>query len=270
MPTALGSGVISFVAAAGATTHNLALTIAATGSNRALVVGAFIYSGSGAASITGVTYNSVAMTAAAAGYGTITDTGTLRYWGLVNPGTGSSFNIGVTIAGGTAEELIICGQAFTDVDQTTPFGTQVGTNGTNSTTSTGTVSISGSDLALAMWSGYDAASAVTLTPNGTGIVEDENDQFTGTSFGFQYRANGTLGWTMSPAVDSFQQLSIPLKHAGGGGGGGIMRPAGGVGTGGMQSLGGGMQGKAHGRGRIVVPANYFAHGNRGARNSLRI
>jgi hypothetical protein len=194
-----------------------AMTIPATGTNRILVVATFIYHSSGELSVSGVTYNGVAMTAAGAGYGTISDSGQLRYWYLLNPPTGSSYNIVATLSGaGTCEEMAIMAQAFSDVDQTTPFGSQVGTNGTNSAASTGTVSLAGSDIALAVWSGYDAAGAYTITPNGTGIVEDENGNFN-TTLGFQSRTNATLGWAHSVSVDSFQQLSIPLKHAAGGG-----------------------------------------------------
>ncbi len=215
MPTIIGSGVTGFNG--GASSLSTALNISATGSDRCLVVATFVY-GTGVQAeqdVSGVTYNGVAMTAAVASYGVWADRGLLRFWELRNPGTGSSFNI-VATCGASVSELGILAAAFSDVDQTTPFGTQVGTNGTASTTSTGTVSLSGSDIALAAWTGYDAAGAYTITPNGTGIVEDENGN-TGTTMGFQYRANATIGWTHSVSVDAFQQLSIPLKHVGGGG-----------------------------------------------------
>lgn len=116
-------------ASSGQATSATSLTIAhtCTGSNLLLTAGGHVSAGS-PPTISGVTYNSVAMTAMSGPtlYATF---GRYSSWRLVAPATGAN-NIVMSL-GGTGDELVLGGISFTGVDQTTPLGTVAAAQGTS-------------------------------------------------------------------------------------------------------------------------------------------
>ncbi len=122
VPTA-GGGAISFDAVSGATQvtgSTLTWSHTCTGSNRALFVSASSLGDS--PTVTGVTYNSVAMTQLwnfdSSGGVSAQSSG----WILVAPATGAH-NIVITLSGGSGGYIAGIGQSWTEVNQTTPTRT---------------------------------------------------------------------------------------------------------------------------------------------------
>jgi hypothetical protein len=103
--------------------------------------------------------------------------------------------------------------SWTDVNQTTPFGTSTNTTN-NSTTISQTVTLTGSNIALGTYYGYSGGTA-TLTPTDTQIFEAELTS--GASGRAAQYGDGTLGWTVSATADNYI-LVTPLVHDGGAGG----------------------------------------------------
>ena len=97
-----------------------------SGSNRLLTVGVCVRNG--AAAVSGVTYNGVALTQ----YATVTRGGTqkLDIWRLIAPATGSN-DVVVTMAAESPFSVGIV--SYTGVDQTTPLGTSANATGAGGT-----------------------------------------------------------------------------------------------------------------------------------------
>lgn len=91
-----------------------------TGSNRVLVVGISFYK-NGNSFISGVTYNSVAMTLVPSS-GTNNGSYYVEQWYLIAPSTGAN-NIVVSVSGNGPFELSAGAVSWTDAHQTTPLGT---------------------------------------------------------------------------------------------------------------------------------------------------
>jgi hypothetical protein len=83
----------------------------------------------------------------------------------------------------------------------------------------------------------------------------------------------TASWTQGGSSRTGVHIVTFSEAAGGGGGNGgrtLRNAMGGIGSGGMQDMGGGMQGRARRRSTITVPANFHAFGNRHANHGLRV
>jgi hypothetical protein len=118
--------------------------------------------------------------------------------------------------------------------------------------------------------------ASTFTPgNSYTKTQEETDASSFWPIATGYRIPGSASaiggsWTNSQGSQAYV-WNVAFTSAGGGGGGRVMRPAGGIGSGGMQTMGGGMQGRARSRrSTITVPANFHAFGNRHANHGLRV
>jgi len=106
-----------------------------TGSNRVLVVGAAVNCGS-TQTITGVTYNGVAMTAVPSGRMNSNNTanvGFVQVWYLIAPATGA--NTVVITASASVFSFSAGSVSFTGVDQTTPLGAAVTSFGSSAAAS---------------------------------------------------------------------------------------------------------------------------------------
>lgn len=95
MAVAIDGGSATFGTFSGAGTHTLPVTCSA--GVKQLAVG-HSYKDSALTSVTGITYNGIALTALGSGY--VGGTGDVcRMWVLKNPDTGSAFNLVVTFSG---------------------------------------------------------------------------------------------------------------------------------------------------------------------------
>lgn len=108
-----------------------------SGSNRVLVVGFVIYAG-GSFTVTGITYNGVAMTAIPSS--AITGTYAVGLYGLIAPASGAN-TVSISVSGNV--EIGFGAMSFTGADQTTPFGTANTATGTSTTPSVTVSSASG-------------------------------------------------------------------------------------------------------------------------------
>ena len=120
---------------------SLTFALTTSGSDRLLIVGAGW--GDTTGSITGVTYNSVALTSVTV-VNNSSDANS-HMWQLIAPNTGAN-NV-VISASETMSELVGGAVTFTGVDQTTPLGTAA-TNSGNSTTITVTVSSATDEIVI--------------------------------------------------------------------------------------------------------------------------
>jgi hypothetical protein len=167
-----------------------------TGSNRVLVVSVAIL-GDSSVTVSGVTYNGVAMTSRY--QGDLSTSGVYAknsVWTLVAPATGAN-NIVATYSG-TNTGYAGCGAvSFTGVNQTTPIRTvySAGPGGTTATL-TATDSVSG-DIVIAGVSAYDGGT--TLAADQTSRVL--TDPVSGTSYAFAMQtkvasgASTVMSWT---------------------------------------------------------------------------
>ncbi len=125
----------AFVLSSGtATTTIWSHTVTASGSNRILVVTTSWRSGGGI--VTGVTYNGAAMT----GLATTTTTGGAnvyhnKVWYLLNPSTGTNTVSASITALTNTSDIHLSATSFTEVNQSTPFGTFASSSPSGSATS---------------------------------------------------------------------------------------------------------------------------------------
>src|SRR6266568_114740 len=124
---------------AGSSTITLPLTVTAGGTNRLLVVGVSINTaGNAGSSVTGITYNGVAFTAAP--FTAEANSFRVEMWYLINPATGSN-NVVVTVnkngGGGQKMGVVVGAIDFTGADQVSPISAFV----SNSATAMDTVQI---------------------------------------------------------------------------------------------------------------------------------
>lgn len=108
---------------------------------------------------------------------------------------------------------------------------------------------SGGTLTMTEEGGYSVAHSV-----GTAEVQ--------VKAAYKTTADTSPGMTATNTSTYFASMAVEVKMNTASSG--VMRPASSIGTGGMQDMGGGMQGKAvaRSRDRIIVPANFYALGNR--------
>lgn len=138
---------VAFDAAAstiGTSVSSLTFAHTCTGSNRLLIVG--VSYGDATDTVSGVTYNSVAMTSVASANQAGAQV-TAHIWRLIAPDTGAN-NVIITFTG-TVTEAVGGAMSFTGVDQTTPLGTAAtNTGGAGSTTITVTVSSAADEIVV--------------------------------------------------------------------------------------------------------------------------
>lgn len=156
-------------------TNPLTFAHTCTGSNLLLIVVTMAEAFPPAASVTGVTYNSVAMTEMTGFGGLYSDAGLdvrLQGWFLVAPATGSN-TVSVTYSAGSGSRAAISA-SFTGVDQSTPLE-----NGTNSTGTSTSPSINVTSSATGVVLAGFAVGQPTITEGGgqTNRNEQENVGF---------------------------------------------------------------------------------------------
>ncbi len=152
-----------------------------SGANRLLTVGVHWVSSGGAVSVSGVTYNGVAMSSVG-----VVNNGDVftQLFRLVAPATGSN-TIAITMTGAVDQTLTGGGVSFTGVDQTTPLGTWASATGNSQTASVNVSSatddivvdhVSDASLALSVGAGQTERYNVsddggTAVPGGAGSTE---------------------------------------------------------------------------------------------------
>lgn len=182
-----------------------------SGADRFLIVGASWANGS-SVTVTGVTYDSVAMTL-------IDEESNLdsfgsplgaSLWGLIGPNTGTH-DVSITFdSGGPAPAL--CGaSSWTGVHQTTPLGTAAKATG-DGTTPTVNVTSAANEVVVDVMVGYLSSG----TP-GTGQTADWNlDSLSVTGAGSHEAGAGTvtMSWTIGGGfTDNWRIVAVPLKPA---------------------------------------------------------
>lgn len=181
--TSAASTNVTFVAAGETETFSFN---AGTGANRALAV--FVGWRDRDNTISGITYNGVAMTAQAAKVveGTIAAG---QVWCLAGPASGAN-NIAVTMGVGTDEaQAQISAWVANGVDQTTPCDGYAGNSGNASTAnivSSVTVSSATNDLVAAFHFTYNESAVITSSPTGyTERQDTDNASGLSTAWGDQ-------------------------------------------------------------------------------------
>lgn len=137
----------------------------------------------------------------------------VELWGVKNPASGThTITVSVTNAGGTTIKVAAGAQTFSNVDQSTPLGTAVGTIG-NSNTPAIAVTNSAYDYVV---DGVAYDSNVGLSQ---GITQDQRYQitsaggniFTGASSGSRGYTNTTMNWVGGSSV-RWAIEAVPLKQ----------------------------------------------------------
>lgn len=174
-----------------------------SGSNRFLRV-CLGYRAGTARTITGVTFNSVAMTHIASAFLEVNEGFGNKFgvdmWGLVAPDSGAH-NIVITASAAT-DELLGGADSWTGVHQTTPTGTAVTGTGTTSTPSIN-VTVGTGEVAVAALSGYPD------TGFGTGNTETANISGTVTGLvGSRDLSTGTVNMNFTGVFASGAQSAM--------------------------------------------------------------
>lgn len=183
-----------------------------SGANRILVVGVALRNGTGQ-SVTGVTYNGVAMTSAGVAINGTTVRTSL--WTLVNPASGThdvvvSMSAAAVVAGGA--------HSYTGVDQTTPIGTAATATGNSNAPS---VNVSSATDQLVVDSGGHSNSTSNGTV-GSGQTQSYHDKSTGAAtsnvVAYGSREAGaptvTMSWSTSDSnARPWAIVGVPLRPA---------------------------------------------------------
>jgi hypothetical protein len=203
VPVVAGSGIEVIGTPAGATgapgtTLTFAATVPATGSNRVLVVGAggYYYGSASSKDVTGVTYNSQALTQ----FGTQSEinSGNNNFvsslWFLANPSTGSSYNVVITWSG-SADAPQGTAVAFSGVNQTTPFrGSIAKATGTSTTPSVNVSSASG-DIVIDFVTATSAGGNIAPGANQIQQYETADSSLSSAASTEAGAATVTMSWT---------------------------------------------------------------------------
>lgn len=205
-----GGGGISFDASSGTTAtaqSSLTWSHTCTGANLALFVSA-AYAGD-TPTITGVTYNSVAMTQVwqldASGGVVARSSG----WILVNPATGTH-NIVVTYSPAGAGYNAAAATSWTGVNQTTPNRTAT-TGGGGGGSNPATLTVSNSQSGDVVVDGVVAYASNTMAANHNSRVSQLNLETSNYSHGTQsFAATGSATMTWTPTSDFWTMGAIPL------------------------------------------------------------
>lgn len=207
MPTLSGTPT-SIIDAGADTTYSF--NMPATGDRRAVVVEAFAYDTTDTATISGVTYDGVAMTKVGSTVGDVDGAvGIMESFILVNPATGA--NDVVVTCSEFMVELSSSASGWVDVNQTTPTSAHETATGSSASPDT-TPTVSGSDVGIGMLSFFGSATNAATASD----TELTADSATGASSGIasQY-GDGTLSWTLDGTAD-WLSLGFALTHDAGG------------------------------------------------------
>jgi hypothetical protein len=190
---------------AGATNQASPLTVSYTvpssGGNRCLFAHVMAFDGTG--TITGVTYNSVALTFVE-GVGAIATDGRIELWRLVDPSTGSN-TVSVAFSA-TMDEAWVQVFSAEDCDQTTPVGTRTTLAwGTRTTSTLPSLSLDANEIGLGGI--YISPGGVTLTESDTLVIEVDAG---GTSGRAIQQGNADLSWTHSSTLTV--AIGYPINH----------------------------------------------------------
>lgn len=205
-------------ASSGQGTGVTSLTVSHTcsGSDRLLTVGASVSAGS-PPTISGVTYNSVAMTAMSGPTLFITF-GRYSSWRLIAPATGAN-NI-VASFGGTADEAAVGGISFTGAHQTTPLGTVAEAEGTSTAPSVNAVSAADEIVVDHVYAFNSATAGAFSYAPGAGQTErydvNVSDNFGGAAGSTETgAASTTMSHTITTAgiVTSWRTSAVGVKPA---------------------------------------------------------
>ena len=185
-----------------------------TGSNLVLIVGTSVESDSSghtAQTISGITYNGVALSHVRSDY--ITDNGT-ELWYLIAPATGAH-NIVVTPTA-VVDGLFGAGLSFTGVDQTNPIDNNDGTTTTGTSISQALTTVAADAMIVNIMHHYN--SSAVLTPDA-----DQTQRFNTPTTGDNDQAGGTrlvtaatsytTSWT-TDISDGMTLSVLSLKPAG--------------------------------------------------------
>lgn len=199
-------GSLAFDAASNSFTTGNTLTYAHTcssGSNRVLAVYTI---GTG---ISGVTYNSVAMTL----FATRVGFETIKWWYLVAPSTGTN-NVVVSASGNP--DISSVAFSFTGADQTTPMAAINGTTGNSTSPSTSVTTTTTNSIVIdAVVSNQSGA----YTPGaGQTEVADVNNTNNNRRYGGSYEAapsaaSTTMSWTIGASV-SWDVYAVEIAGSG--------------------------------------------------------
>lgn len=187
------------------TTANASLNISA--SARVLVCAGLAPAG---ATVSGMTWNGVAMTASATA---AIGTGQIALFYQANPGTGAH-NAQVTVSATTGAG-IAC-EIMTGADQTVVFDSATCSSGSSTTASNSVTTITDKDVIVDFLGGpigqtWTAASSQSHVTGGAGPV---TNQQTGTSGTITPPSLQTLSWTTTPASLGWGECDMALIPAG--------------------------------------------------------
>lgn len=182
-----------------------------SGSNRLLLV-AVCYAAGNSRTVTGVTYNGVALTSV----GSLNNTtdganNAVHLWRLIAPSTGSN-TVTATISGPPATTVLVVA-SYTGVNQTTPLGTPTTGSGSNAAQPSINVTSATNELA------FDAlctlnSSADTFTANGGQTKRasgDDSDEIGGAVSDKAGAASVAMGW--SSPTRYWSQIGVSIKGA---------------------------------------------------------
>ena len=194
---------------ASASTYNWSHTTYASGNSRYLIVGVSMLSVAGS-SVTGITYNSVAMTFLGA-VASVSGAVRSELWGLVAPSTGAN-SIAVTLSTGLVSAA--CAITFTGVHQTSPtegFASATATNvgAADATVNVVTVAdndwvvdqVATDDTAITVGAGQTSRNNVTGA-GGSGADSTEPDTTPSTV---------TMSWTNVAGLATWSIVAIALR-----------------------------------------------------------
>lgn len=199
-------------ASSGQTTNATSITVAHTcsGSDRVLFVGVGWSTGPEAmASVTGVTYNGVALTQIWEIIDSPTDHANAG-WYLIAPATGTN-NIVVTFAS-AMDEICAGGISFTGAHQTSPLGTFQTANGT---TGNATVNVSSAADEIVVDNCYVGQNGITVGAGQTQRWQQANigSYSTGGGSTETGAATTTMSWTITSG-NPWNIGAVPIKPAG--------------------------------------------------------
>lgn len=172
--------------------------------NRALIVGVSIFA---TGSVTGVTYNGVAMTFVRSDTNGIYRS---EIWQLVAPATGSN-TVAVTLNASLTS--IANAQSYANVDQTTPIDANNGANGTNTPAAGSVTPVTAktrvvANLAAASASGVTSATGQAPRTNNSGAIGTGASDDKGI---IDVAASTTLTWNGLGVTDSWGVSLVALR-----------------------------------------------------------
>lgn len=173
-------------------------TVGASLNNSILVVMAAYYTNPNGSNITGITYNSVALTKIQRNNNGV-NAATTEAWYLLNP-TAGAHNVVVTISAtiGTGDYMIAFARSYSGVDQTNPIDSQSATSQVV-TGSHSSHSVSTTTVAKNAWGIDVLTSGSTTAPT---VIGSEANALTTTPVINQYYASADLGPIATPGATS--------------------------------------------------------------------